>query len=349
MGALLQKSSSMDPSEPPARIGETWETANESKIVNGQYAGRTLGDVARALGPTLIGWRSTATPEVPFPVLAKFIEAEQVLSVQVHPNDSYAQARLGQPYGKTEAWYVIATTPNAVIYHGLREAADREVISHALATGHIGDHLATVPAAPGDTIFTPAGTIHAIGAGIMLYEIQQYSDVTFRLYDWDRLDDSGKPREMHLEQGLDVLDTTPPTWHRTTPQALDDHHARTVLTACRYFALELLQPRQSLDVALDGTTFHLLAVLAGTATLTSAGTDPVSVNTGQSVLIPASAGKYRLTGMPDCRLLRSYVPDLLADIIKPLRERGVTDDQIAQLGGGWPDRNDILPLLNAGS
>lgn len=342
LGPLLRKT---PPGAGSRRIGETWESANESRVINGTHAGQTLGDLARRLGPALIGNRSHTTSETPFPLLAKFIEAEDVLSVQVHPDDDYARERLGQPYGKTEAWYVIEAKPDAVIYHGVRADADAATVGRSLAGGAIRDLLATAPARAGDTLFTPAGTIHAIGAGIILYEIQQYSDVTFRLYDWDRLDDSGKPRETHLEQGRAVLDTTPPTHHHSAPLALDERGERTILTACRYFALELLQPRGPLPAALDGGTFHLLAVLSGAVTIACPGADPVEAGVGQSVLIPALVADYLLTPTGDCRLLRSTVPDLHADVIAPLRSRGIRDEQIAQLGGGWPDRNDLLPLL----
>ncbi len=294
-----------------------------------------------------MGRRSRGTPEVPFPLLAKFIEAEAVLSVQVHPDDAYARDHLGQPYGKTEAWHIIEAAPDAVIYHGLRGADNREAVRRALEGGRTRDLLDAVPVRAGDTLFTPAGAVHAIGGGIILYEIQQYSDVTFRLYDWDRRDDRGNPRELHLEQSLDVLDPAPATRHHTKPLAFDDRGERTALTACRYFALELLRPDGDMPVTLDGGTFHLLAVLSGSVTIGCPDAAPVEAGTGQSVLIPAAAG-YRLAAPPDCRLLRASVPDLKADIIAPLRARGIPDTEIAQLGGGWPDRNDLLPLLDVG-
>ena len=174
-----------------ARIGETWESAAEARVANGPLAGETLGALSRAHGPRLIGTRPRVTEDAPFPLLAKFIDAEAVLSVQVHPDDSYARTQLGEPFGKTEAWYIVAADPGAVIYHGLRDLADADAVAGALRRGAIRDHLCAVSVHAGDTLFTPAGTVHAIGAGIILYEIQQYSDATLRLYDWDRVGDDG--------------------------------------------------------------------------------------------------------------------------------------------------------------
>lgn len=330
-------------------IGESWETAVESRVADGPLAGRALGDLARERGPALIGRRPRATPDVPFPLLLKFLDAAEVLSVQVHPGDAYAQARLGEPFGKTEAWYIIAAAPDAAIYHGLRGLADRDAVAEALRKGRIADHLRAVPVRAGDTLFTPAGTVHAIGPGIVLYEIQQYSDATFRLYDWERRDAAGHPRETHLDRGLEVLDTGAPTQHITTPQALDERGERLLLLACRHFALELLAPvgagDLALDTALDGESFHLLSVLAGASTIAPAGGAPVEATLGQTALLPAALGAYRLIVPADGRLLRAFVPDLVADVVAPLRARGVPDDRIAQLGGGFPRGNDLLPLL----
>ncbi|MDP9371794.1 MAG: class I mannose-6-phosphate isomerase [Chloroflexota bacterium] len=339
------------PSGGPGRIGETWETGTDARIVNGPLAGRSLGEAARALGPALLGQRSRATPhgdDAPFPLLAKLIDAREVLSVQVHPDDAWAQAHLHQPYGKTEAWHIIAADPGAVIYHGPREPVDRETLRGALESGAIRDLLQPVPVRVGDSLFTPAGTIHAIGAGIVLYEIQQYSDVTFRLYDWDRRDDSGKPRQLHIDEGLATADTTPATTHTIAPQPLDDRGERRLLLACRPFALELLEPEGGLRLAGDAGTFQILTVLAGTVAIAAPGQKPVKAGTGRMVLLPAALADCELTPTPGCHVLRAYVPDLAADVVTPLRARGVPDERIAQLGGGWPDRNDLLPLLDAG-
>ena len=329
------------------RIGETWESAAEARIANGPLAGETLAALARAHGPRLIGTRPRVTEEVPFPLLAKFIDAEAVLSVQVHPDDRYAQAQLSEPFGKTEAWYIVAAEPDAVIYHGLRDLDDPDAVAGALRRGAIRDHLCAVPVHAGDTLFTPAGTVHAIGAGIILYEIQQYSDATLRLYDWDRVGDDGRPRTLHLDHGVATCVPATPAEHTIRPQALDDHGERALLVACRYFALELRRPQNGGVLTTDGTTFHLLTVLAGQLRVHAAGSPPIDADPGRTILIPAAPGEYRLEATAEARVLDAYVPDLARDVVAPLRARGVPDAEIARLGGGVPTSNDLLPLLEA--
>ena len=329
------------------RIGETWESAAEARVANGSLAGETLGALARAQGPSLIGTRPHVTDAVPFPLLAKFIDAEAVLSVQVHPDDSYARAQLGEPFGKTEAWYIVAAEPGAVIYHGLRDLADPDAVAGALRRGAIRDHLCAVPVHAGDTLFTPAGTVHAIGAGIILYEIQQYSDATLRLYDWDRVGDDGQPRTLHLDHGVATCVPATPAEHTTRPQALDDRGERALLVACRYFALELRRPQNDSVLATDGTTFHLLTVLAGQLRIHTPGSPPIDADPGRTILIPAAPGHHRLEATAEARVLDAYVPDLARDVLAPLRARGVPDAEIAGLGGGVPASNDLLPLLEA--
>ena len=345
LGRLLDK-----PLPPDARIGETWESATEARIAGGPLAGQTLGAVARDFGPALVGTRARVMDDAPFPLLVKFIDAGAVLSVQVHPDDAYAQSRLAEPFGKTEAWHVIAAEPGAVIYHGLRGVADAAGVVQALERGAIADHLCAVPVRPGDTLFTPAGTVHAIGAGIILYEIQQYSDATFRLYDWDRVGDDGKPRPLHLDHCLATIDPATPDEHTISPQPLDDRGERALLVACRHFALELRRlrdPQAGGVIATDGGTCHLLTVLAGEAQLHTPGESALAAGPGQTVLLPAAAADYRLEATADARILDAYVPDLVRDVVAPLRARGMPDAEIARLGGGVPAGNDLLPLLNA--
>ncbi|HET8628188.1 MAG TPA: class I mannose-6-phosphate isomerase, partial [Thermomicrobiales bacterium] len=247
--------------------------------------------------------------------------------------------------GKTEAWYVIAAEPDAVIYHGLRADLAPDEVAAALASGRLAAHLHAEVVHAGDTLFTPAGTIHAIGGGIVLYEIQQYSDVTFRLHDWGRLGTDGRPREIHVEQGLAVADPTSHAHHVIPPQPLDDCGERRLLVACRYFALEARDFAAAQPLALDGATFHLLTVLAGRLEMTDEGGEATAVELGQTTLIPASAGRVRLEATPGTRALDAYVPDLARDVIEPLRARGVPDEAIARLGGGAAKGNDLLPLL----
>lgn len=340
LGALLGKAAPAG-----ARIGETWETALEAQVSNGPLVGRALGDVARRYGPALLGARPRVTSEIPFPLLVKFLDAADVLSIQVHPDDAYAQTRLAEPFGKTEAWHIVAAEPGAVIYHGLAADLAPDEVAAALAAGRLAAHLHAEVVHAGDTLFTPAGTIHAIGGGILLYEIQQYSDVTFRLHDWDRLGADGRPREIHVAQGLAVADPTSHAHHTIPPQPLDDRGERTILVACRYFALEAREFGGAQTLTLDGATCHLLTVLTGELEIADGRGGAATVALGQTALLPADSGAVRLEAAPGARVLDAYVPDLARDVIAPLRARGVPDKAIARLGGGAAKGNDLLPLL----
>ena len=187
-------------------IGEALLTAPACGIANGPWAGRTLGELIASdpiglLGPS--GLELAGANDV-FPLLIKLIDASTALSIQVHPND--AQAPAGSR-GKTEAWYVLDATPGAVLYVGLTDPESfAEVSTESRAGISIGGRIRKVPVLPGDALFIPAGTIHAIGAGVLLYEIQQPSAITYRFDDWGRLDDQGNPRELHIENAIAVSD-----------------------------------------------------------------------------------------------------------------------------------------------
>ncbi len=185
-------------------IGEAWETEISTIVQNGPYAGKTLGELVAELDVTLLGEQSMSIFGRRFPLLAKFIDANAKLSVQVHPDDAYAAKYEGGKLGKTECWYVLAAEPGATIVHGFQAATSREEIRRAIEEVRLEDLLHEEPVSAGDVIFVPAGTVHAIGSGVMLYELQEYSDITYRLYDYGRLTSAGTPRELHIERSLDV-------------------------------------------------------------------------------------------------------------------------------------------------
>lgn len=327
---------------PGQRIGETWETGLDSLVLHGDRAGQSLGDVAREWGPALVGTRPRASRDVPFPLLVKFIDAADKLSVQVHPDDVGA-LEAGHTFGKTEAWYIIDAGPEAVLYHGWRAPMCRDEVADALSHGVIERYLRQIPARSGEALFTPAGTIHAIGAGVLLYEVQQYSDVTYRLHDWNRVASDGSARELHVARGMEALDfghdsPTPVTGLQIEP-------GRDVLTACRYFALERWTLAASRHTRLDGATCHIATVLSGTASLAASGLDPVTVAAGRTVVVPAGCGDYVIEPAGTATVLVAYCPDLAGDVVAPLREAGHTDTAIAGLGGGPIGRNDLRPLL----
>ena len=202
----------------------------------------------------------------------------------------------------------------------------------------------------GDVIFLPAGTVHALGKGMVIAEIQQNSDLTYRLYDWDRRDAAGTPRALHVEKGLQVAEYGALHEHKVPTLVMPELYGeRHFLVACRYFAWELLVVRTAArELPLDDK-FHILAVLAGSASISfgPSGEWNVEAHTGQTVLVPAALERYGIVPLgAECRLLRMYVPALRSDVIEPLRRAGFEDARIAKLGGPLADHNDLLPLLS---
>lgn len=224
------------PGDPAAAIGESWECWDANRIDNGAYAGRTLSDLRGELGVELLG---SLDPTQIFPLLTKFIDARKPLSVQVHPGDAYAQRVEHQPFGKTECWYVLEAEPDAKIVLGWNRNTSREEYLARVKDGSLGTLLRNVPARAGDAFYLPAGTLHAIGSGIILYETQQASDLTYRIFDYDRLGPDGKPRQLHVEKAADVLDYR--VSHAGALRALEyvlDGLRRTTLIADPRFTVE---------------------------------------------------------------------------------------------------------------
>lgn len=191
------------PADPNTKIGESWECWDENRISNGPLAGKTIADLRKELGATLLG---DLDPALLFPILTKIIDARDSLSVQVHPDDAYAQRVEHQHNGKTECWYILAANAGAELIYGWAQDTTREEYERRVKDGTLGDILRRVPVKPGETYYLPAGTLHAIGAGIVLFETQQASDLTYRIFDWNRVGPDGKPRELHVKKAADVLD-----------------------------------------------------------------------------------------------------------------------------------------------
>jgi mannose-6-phosphate isomerase len=310
------------------KIGESWEIYDQNAVANGAYAGRTIAALREELGRDLTGGH--VAPGDAFPVLTKLIDARDVLSVQVHPDDALAQKLEGQPNGKTECWYVIDAAPGATLTYGFTRDTNPDEYARLVAEGRLDAILRQVPVRPGDVVYLPAGMVHAIGAGIILYEVQQTSDVTYRIYDWNRLDDSGHPRELHVEKARQVLD-----YHRNERGPVrtlsQPNSGRTVLVAGRYFCNELVEAGRAgwIDTydspvavcALD----HPLQVTAG------ANGPTVTLAAYSSLLIPAAAGSYELapaeSGAP-ARAIVTYVPTSPGAVRVDLRSRGFADGEI---------------------
>ncbi|MDB5075747.1 MAG: mannose-6-phosphate isomerase, type 1, partial [Chloroflexi bacterium] len=241
LGPLLGK-----PPGPNGTLAESWEIADEARVAGGAWHGHTLREVDEATGGALTG-DSPHYPNARLPILIKLSDSAQNLSVQIHPNDEQAlsmEPDSGYP-GKTEMYLVLAAEEGAGVYWGLREGVSPEQLEQACRTGWgVPDLLHFVPVKPGDVLYSPSGVVHAIGEGIVYCEVQQNSDITFRLFDWGRVDTDGKPRPLHLEKALAVLDVTKQKTKPIQPLTFPtERHGvtRTMLCACRYFAVELLE------------------------------------------------------------------------------------------------------------
>lgn len=313
------------PAPHPARIGEVWQVYDTNQVQNGPLAGASIADLAHAYGAALVGDRSFARYGADFPLLAKFIDAADRLSIQVHPDDAYAHANESHTgfHGKTESWYILDALPGADVTYGLTRSCDRRTFAAAVHAGCLEDLLQHLPVTPGDVIFVPAGTIHAINAGIMLFEIQQKSDLTYRVYDYNRRDaQTGRPRDLHLEKALDVSDFGPAS--RAILPGLPLSLQHDLLVACPYFALERWQV-SGLTLFARQDSFEIVTLIDGGATLRWLDGD-LYMRRGESVVIPACLDGYRLDGFATA--LRVYVPDQMT-LATQLRAAGHSEAQIA--------------------
>lgn len=294
-----------------AAIGESWETATESVVREGPCAGMRLGDLVDRYGADLIGSRAAEVYGLRFPLLAKFLDANQKLSVQVHPDDTYAAAHENGKLGKTETWLILHAEPDAQLVYGLARPVSAREVRAAIAANTLDELLHHIPARAGQVIFVPAGTVHAICGGVALYELQEYSDVTYRLYDYGRRQADGTPRDLHVEQSLDVMrfDTAAPG--EVKPLRVELPPSATggewrVLVGCRYFLEEELRFEGAITTATAPTSCVILTVLDGTCALSSSA-PTTQLARGDTIVLPASLGEYTLT-TAGVRLIRSSVP-----------------------------------------
>jgi mannose-6-phosphate isomerase len=280
----------------PRVCAESWEISDRpegmSMVVNGAHKGLSLHELVEMMGPDLLGTQVDADA---FPLLIKIIDAKQDLSVQVHPNDDNAHLTGGEP--KTEMWFVLAAEPGAMLYAGMKPGVTQAVFEEALAEGQLEKvALAKVPAKAGRAIFVPGGRVHAIGAGCLLLEIQQNSDTTYRVYDWERVGYDGVPRPLHKEQALQVID-----WEHVTPEVMapQPNPLRGVnrwwdIVQCPFFRATRIALSGPEEVSHDGGSFHALFVTKGTVLVGSNGSMASAV-AGTSCLVPAAAKDYTLT------------------------------------------------------
>jgi mannose-6-phosphate isomerase len=277
-------------------VGETWEVVDRedanSTVRDGPHAGSTLRALMEASSEAILGAARPAR-DGRFPLLVKFIDANDHLSVQVHPDDATAARLSGGAEGKTEAWFIVAAEPGAVLYAGLREDVTAEAFAAVADGPGVVELLRRFEVRPGDCLLVPGGTVHAIGKGITLLEVQQNSDTTYRLYDWGRVGLDGKPRETHVEKALRCVAFGAPA-NGPTRAAFEPAGAnleRASLARSDHF--EMTRLRATGDVHLDTEgSFRIYAVVGGAGTLLAGDRAPFSLVLGDTLLVPASTGEH---------------------------------------------------------
>lgn len=277
-------------------VGESWEVSavpgKESVVDRGPFAGQNLAELVDRFGEALLGRRSLERFGRRFPLLVKLIDADRDLSIQVHPDDDLARRR-HDSLGKTEMWYVIDTRPGACIKVGLREALTPADYERRVADSTIVDAIASYPSHPGDSFFIPAGRIHAICGGNLLAEIQESSDITYRIFDYNRRDSDGNLRQLHTAEARDAIDYTVLPDYRNTERPVGPAHTR--VAECRHFTVDrYVLTDGSVDLPGDGESFTVVMCLAGEC-LVATGTEFTRVGRGDTVLIPATVAA-RLSG-----------------------------------------------------
>jgi mannose-6-phosphate isomerase len=287
-------------------IAESWEIvdhgADQSIVVGGPFAGKSLHQLVAEQEAGLLGRHDNRRQ---FPLLLKFLDCQKTLSVQVHPNDAQG-AKLNPPdLGKTEAWVILAANPGSKLYAGLKPGVERKDLEDALANGECDKCLHEFEPRAGDCVLIEAGTVHALGAGLLVAEIQQSSDTTYRLFDWNRVDRDGKPRELHIEQALGVIDFARGPVDPVRPSATSSPNIERLVN-CDKFILDRRRVRDAQTISSDDQ-FHILAVVDGEVELhSSAGAE--SLRRGDTVLIPASASDIKLVGQREGVVLDMYLP-----------------------------------------
>ncbi|WDH84129.1 class I mannose-6-phosphate isomerase [Paenibacillus urinalis] len=293
---------------PEGHIGEGWMIADHpngtTKVMNGELAGTGLDEIREQYGKSWLGTKGVSEKGGRFPLLIKLLDCNDDLSVQVHPTDDYEGLPKGE-LGKTEMWYVLDAKPGAKIIYGLKEQVTNDQLRTALNNGTVMDTLQEVSVEAGDSFFIPAGTVHALCAGVVVAEIQQNSDTTYRIYDYNRPGLDGKPRELHIEDSLNVT-----KFESTGATSMKTNHAVPgewlTLASCPYFVVEkgIVSGTWNLNTTED--SFTILVVCDGTGSLAWNDGASLALTAGQCYLIPSSLGSYQLSG--EATVLRSYLP-----------------------------------------
>lgn len=281
---------------------EAWVIWEEDQVKSGPLAGKTLGEVAIEFGEALLGDKAISRTGTRFPLLIKLLDCAQWLSLQVHPNDEQA-AELEGPgqFGKTEAWHILEAQPNATLIAGLKPNTSTEMLADSIRNGTIIEHVQYAQVNAGDTVFMPAGTLHALGPGLLVYEVQQTSNWTYRVYDWGR--PQTEARKLHIEKSIQVTRADFAAPVIPMPACEDGNQHR--LIECEYFTLELLcASRNTIPLDTQRESFHAITIIEGKAIL-RAGSESLELDKFQTAVIPANTGSYQFQPLTNCRALKS--------------------------------------------
>lgn len=280
-------------------LAETWECSihpdGPSVIANGEFKGMTLATVLKQ-HPEFLG---TKVKNGELPVLAKFIDARSELSVQVHPDDGYARA-YESDNGKSEMWYILDADEGASLIYGFKHKVTEEILRYALETGTLEKHLQKVKVHKGDTYFVPAGTVHGIGSGILLAEIQESSNVTYRVYDYGRVDKNGQTRELRFDKAIRVMDMGIAPDMKQKPRMVKYYPgcSREILCRCKYFEVERIQVNKGFSFSVQKESFQVLMCLDGYGQVETMDTElkPMRFSKGETMYLPAGIGRCLILG-----------------------------------------------------
>jgi len=290
------------------KIGESWEISTVpnfvSEVENGFLKGKNLKEIIEIYKEELVGksvWEKFGNE---FPLLIKFLDAAEPLSVQVHPNDSYAKEKHNS-FGKTEIWYVVDCEENSELIIGIKENISKEEFKKRIENGSLEEILNYVPVKKGDVFFIPAGRIHAIGKGITIAEIQQTSDITYRIYDFNRIDINGKKRDLHIEDAMNVSDFT--FIKNTKTDYKEPENSNVEIIKCSYFSINKWNKREDFSVKFSTNTFRILMITEGKGKIVSESNEEILIQKGEVVLIPASLSKLNVKIDENIEILEIYV------------------------------------------
>jgi mannose-6-phosphate isomerase len=290
------------------RYAESWEIAdfsNDRSYVNsGSFKKSSLNQLLSEHKKEILGKHSYFEH---FPILVKFLDVADRLSLQVHPDDEYTQTHQIKTSGKTEAWIILESNPESRVYAGLKKNVSPQDFSDSIRAGNIDSCVHSFPVKPGDAILVPAGTVHALGEGILLAEFQQMSHLTFRIHDWGRLDLNGKPRELHWEQALASIHFNQQMISPAKPVMIDNEKGLQELIRCEHFVIRKYTTSQNIEFTGTDNYFRIFTIVTGSAEF-SQGNRKVLYKTGQTILAPAITTEFSIKPVGEAQILEAFLP-----------------------------------------